>query len=278
MACDDVIQQTHRIARRLLTALVIMAIVSLLACSPEPDPQPIGSNSSGAGGVAGQVTGAVGGAGGPTDPQAGAVAPAVCGDGIISSGEECEGNDTGGATCAMRDAGSGSVTCNANACQLDFSQCYQNDSGTSGIGGSGGDAGTGGVAGSAGTTDTAGTGGIVPVQECTPNQAETIPCGTCGEQTRTCSPDGMWGEASVCDDPCANVPACVTQTQVPTWDSNVGVIVQTTCGGCHAGQANQYATVKAWAGFDLRIQMGHYIASPNSDVVKCWIGLGKPQN
>jgi hypothetical protein len=266
MTYDGVIQQTHRIARRLLTALVIMAIVSLLACSPEPDPQPSGLNSSGAGGVAGQVTGAVGGAGagGATDAQAGAVAQAVCGDGVISDNEECEGNETRGATCATRDAGSGIVTC--NACRLDFSQCYQNDSGTSGIGGSGGEAGT------------TGSGGVVAVQECTPNQTETIPCGTCGEQTRTCSTDGMWGERSVCDDPCASVPACATQTKAPTWDDGVGAIVQANCGMCHAGQASQYSSVMVWAGFDSRIQIGHHIASPNSDVVTCWIALGKPQN
>lgn len=59
-----------------------------------------------------------------------------CGDELISPeiGEECEGTNFGGLTCASYGYNSGSLSC--NACQIDNSSCY--NSGTGGGGGSGG--------------------------------------------------------------------------------------------------------------------------------------------
>ncbi|RMG44488.1 MAG: serine protease [Acidobacteria bacterium] len=49
-------------------------------------------------------------------------AGAQCGNGVKEPGEECDGNDLGGASCSDRGCTSGSVSCNAD-CTLDYSGC-----------------------------------------------------------------------------------------------------------------------------------------------------------
>ncbi len=46
----------------------------------------------------------------------------VCGDGTKNGGEQCDGSDLGGATCASRGFYGGALSCNAN-CSFNTSQC-----------------------------------------------------------------------------------------------------------------------------------------------------------
>lgn len=48
--------------------------------------------------------------------------PAVCGNGVRESGEECDGGDLGGASCSDVGCGAGSVSC-TGSCTLDYSAC-----------------------------------------------------------------------------------------------------------------------------------------------------------
>lgn len=61
----------------------------------------------------------------------------VCGDGIIGSGEQCDGSNLGGATCVSIGFGGGSLSCNAN-CAYSTSQCISIPTSSSGGGGGGG--------------------------------------------------------------------------------------------------------------------------------------------
>lgn len=56
---------------------------------------------------------------------------AGCGDGVIGSGEQCDGSDLGGATCSSQGFSGGTLSC-SSACTFNTSQC------TSGGGGGGG--------------------------------------------------------------------------------------------------------------------------------------------
>ena len=49
-------------------------------------------------------------------------ASAVCGNGIVESGEECDGSDLGGASCTAVGCASGTPTC-TTSCTLDYSSC-----------------------------------------------------------------------------------------------------------------------------------------------------------
>jgi hypothetical protein len=48
--------------------------------------------------------------------------PAVCGDGVRTGNEQCDGSDLGGATCAAQGCSGGTPTCLEN-CKLDYSTC-----------------------------------------------------------------------------------------------------------------------------------------------------------
>lgn len=52
---------------------------------------------------------------------------AVCGDGIVSPGEECDGNNLGNKKCR---SGHDQVTCNPTTCTFDFSECPDCGNGT----------------------------------------------------------------------------------------------------------------------------------------------------
>ncbi|MFO0755253.1 MAG: hypothetical protein U0359_02105 [Byssovorax sp.] len=80
--------------------------------------------TTGAGGLGGMGTttatstsgsGGSGGSGGGEPPH-------PCGDGMIGPGEECDGQDLGGATCVSLGFAGGTVTCNGQ-CKLDTTKC-----------------------------------------------------------------------------------------------------------------------------------------------------------
>lgn len=63
--------------------------------------------------------------------------PASCGNGVREAGEDCDGTDLSGATCASLGAGAGSLRCIA-ACRFDTSACKQAAVAAGGGGGGGG--------------------------------------------------------------------------------------------------------------------------------------------
>ena len=46
----------------------------------------------------------------------------VCGDGIIATGEQCDGSALGGATCVSRGFSSGTLSC-SSSCEFNTSSC-----------------------------------------------------------------------------------------------------------------------------------------------------------
>jgi hypothetical protein len=62
-----------------------------------------------------------------------------CGDGIIQSGEQCDGSNLGGQTCQSKGFSGGILSCNSN-CTFNTSQCTIGGGGGSGGGGGGGGA------------------------------------------------------------------------------------------------------------------------------------------
>jgi hypothetical protein len=243
----------------------IASAILLQACSPTPDPcGPHDTQQAGACASLRANPGAFSG-------------PPVCGDGIKTGNEECDGEDLGGVTCEMIGAGSGTLLCDPATCRFVFFQC------SSSIGGGGTITNTGGVSG------IGGAGGATETGNCTPNTEETEACGGCGQKIRTCQPTGTWGEWSLCNDPCG-IPLCASQARLPSWESSIGQTVQPFCGspGCHT-EANSYDGFVSWyntvngisAGlFETYLSPSHY--NPRSsqteyDVLKCWIALGMPR-
>ena len=51
------------------------------------------------------------------------VPPPPCGNGIIDSGEDCDGSNLGGATCSSLGYSGGTLSCNASTCKFDASKC-----------------------------------------------------------------------------------------------------------------------------------------------------------
>lgn len=52
-----------------------------------------------------------------------AVVPGVCGDGNVTSGEECDDSNLNGATCSNLGLGQGTLACNNDSCTFDKSGC-----------------------------------------------------------------------------------------------------------------------------------------------------------
>ena len=78
-----------------------------------------------------------------------------CGDGVVNvEGEQCDGNDLDGMTCADLGEGTGQLACNEAKCIFDTSMCVPDtvNAGTGGYGG--GNAGNAG-----GSSDSAGSSG-----------------------------------------------------------------------------------------------------------------------
>ena len=61
----------------------------------------------------------------------------VCGDGVIASGEQCDGASLGGATCASRGFSVGALSCNSS-CEFNVSACTSAAAPSGGGGGGGG--------------------------------------------------------------------------------------------------------------------------------------------
>lgn len=305
------------------TGAWILSGLLFFSCGAEPDPriplitensnfsQNAGSYQStysGTGGVSGTTTGGVSGttttplggvttnsgAGGDSTVLAGTAAEAtdaVCGDGIISTGEQCEGTDTGGVTCEKLGAGTGQLLCLAETCRFDISQCSNNQVENTEAGASGTEEGASGT-GAAGLDEDEVVEEVIT--ECVEGTSETETCGTCGERIRHCVrrphqrgrlADLIWDLWEECNDPCADLPPeCAGQTDLPTWDNSVGTIIQENCSLCHR-QAVPYDSFVTWHSgnplFDTRyISTTHFLALSQEevDLIHCWIALGLPEN
>jgi hypothetical protein len=57
----------------------------------------------------------------------GASTSPVCGDGVVDSGETCDGGDLGGMSCSALGYDAGSLSCNSS-CELDMSGCEMSES------------------------------------------------------------------------------------------------------------------------------------------------------
>jgi len=77
------------------------------------------------GGKPPESTGLVGGGGtGSPGTGPGDVSEALCGNGVIDGGEECDGALTGGATCqSLGFSGGGALNCDPVTCTYDESMC-----------------------------------------------------------------------------------------------------------------------------------------------------------
>lgn len=65
------------------------------------------------------------------------VATSTCGNGVINSGEQCDGSDLGGANCSSQGFSGGTLSCNAN-CTFNTSACTTAPPPSGGGGGGGG--------------------------------------------------------------------------------------------------------------------------------------------
>jgi len=79
-------------------------------------------SGGGTGGSDAGVTGGTGGTGGGAAGAAGTGEPAVCGDNALGSGEECDGGDFGGKSCASYGFDTGSLACDGS-CRVITSGC-----------------------------------------------------------------------------------------------------------------------------------------------------------
>ncbi|MBM4361780.1 MAG: hypothetical protein FJ104_03790 [Deltaproteobacteria bacterium] len=135
-----------------------------------------GGGSSGGvppGGGAAQGAGAIAGGGGAT------VGAPGCGNGVIEPGEECDGAQLNGATCASATMGAlpnGSVTC--VGCLLDTAGCSGAGTGGAGTGGTLGTGGAPGTGGGGGLGGSTGQGGSTSVSGVAPTNLPS-PQGAC---------------------------------------------------------------------------------------------------
>ncbi len=82
----------------------------LIEPMPAPDPWMGMEDTAGTGGSAGSTP---------------AIEPdATCGNGIIEAGEQCDGANLGGETCATLGEGEGTLACDSVMCEFDVSMCF----------------------------------------------------------------------------------------------------------------------------------------------------------
>jgi hypothetical protein len=128
---------------------VLLLAGAAAACSSE-DPGRY-RTVAGSGGYYGPYTG-YGGATAGT----GGEGPSLCGNGIIdrSAGEQCDGTELDGESCASLGHAGGALACYPTTCTYDVRMCNDMDSGYgAGSGGSGGSSGAGGSGDDAGDED-----------------------------------------------------------------------------------------------------------------------------
>jgi hypothetical protein len=120
---------------------VLVLVSGAWACSSEGprDYRPLGGTGGGGGTL---YTAPLAGTGGYTAGTGGQGA-SLCGNGVIDTGEQCDGTNLDGETCASLGYGGGVLACLASTCTYDTSMCNNLDSGY-GAGGTGGTGGTGG--------------------------------------------------------------------------------------------------------------------------------------
>lgn len=125
--------------RWLLGSLVLTT--GMAACS-ESDPGEY-RTLGGSGGGTPYYTAPVAGSGG----SAGTGGESLCGNGIIdrAAGEQCDGTDLDGETCASLGHSGGSLACYATSCTYDIRMCNDMDSGYGAGTGGGGSGGSGGA-------------------------------------------------------------------------------------------------------------------------------------
>jgi hypothetical protein len=102
--------------------------------------------------------GPVAGYGGST-AGSGGQGQSLCGNGVIdrSAGEQCDGTQLDGESCASLGHAGGALACYPTSCTYDVRMCIEMDSGYgAGGGGSGGSSGTGGSGDDAGNDEDAG--------------------------------------------------------------------------------------------------------------------------
>ena len=124
-----------------LVSRVIVATFYLTACSSSPDP--CGPQDTQKGGTCANLLANAGTGIGAFSK------PPICGDGIKTGNEECDGTDLGGVTCEMIGAGSGTLLCDPVTCQFVFFRCGESVGDGSAITSSGGLSDIGGAGGTA---------------------------------------------------------------------------------------------------------------------------------
>lgn len=108
-----------------LRSILALSLMSAVACADGGESDLGGSGGKGAGGspTSGGASAQGGTASGGASQQGGNGGEAsVCGDGLISGAEKCEGSDFGGATCESLGLGGGDLQC-TSACGISTAQC-----------------------------------------------------------------------------------------------------------------------------------------------------------
>ena len=103
-----------------LRALALAAAFGLAACA------------TGASTLDDTANGLSNGAGGAIGAGSGGAGSKTCGNGLLDMGEECDGQNLNGATCATLQHAGGVLGCDPNTCHYDMSMCQGTMTGVGG--------------------------------------------------------------------------------------------------------------------------------------------------
>jgi hypothetical protein len=242
-------------------AMVAGACGGIVVNESQPDGSvsPVGGNTGA--GESPASGGRASGSGGKTGAQAGSVAkggtgagPAVCGNGRVDPGEECDPSVAPTLTCATATMGAkpvGLLRC-TKACRFDTSSCSSGAGGATGTGGKTGTAGktgTGGAIGSGGQTasfDVCLKTSSILTNDCT----QTCGCKVCPDVYAACKADGG----------CSWILACAHQAGCVSIDD----CYQTSCSGIidQAGGRNSVGAKRATPALACLADNGCGVACP----------------